>query len=650
MRKRLASLALVAATIFCASAKNDDPVLMTIDGKKVKLSEFEYLYNKNNSQQAQPQTVNEYLDMFVVYKLKVADAEAAGIDTTASFKSELKGHRNDLAAPYLQDNSTMERLVNEAYVRMQDDVNVSHLMIHITEDPVKNKQSKARLDSIRKEIKAGNATFADMVVKYSTDYSTNQREGLMGWITANRWPYTFEEAAWATSVGDVSDVVETFAGYHLIMVNDRRKAQGQINAKHILKITQGKSPEDAEKAKMQIDSIYTVLSAKSPAELNEAFSEAARLESECPSGQQGGELGWFGVGHMVPDFETSAFALANGQISQPVKTQFGWHLIYRVADKGIGTLDECKPAIMLAINNDERGMLPQKEFEEKLKVKHGASIITKNYNKLIKDLEKHGAFDSTFVAKYSNSDFALVKIGDEKIPAKVIFKSVTPSLDSRVEIGKGVIDRLLQSALNSGSLDYENRHLEDYYPEFKNLVNEYHDGILLYEISNRNVWEKASKDKEGLEQFFQENKAKYDNWTSPKYKGFVIFASNDSIMNEAQKFLEGKELATDSVAQVLRQQFGRKDIRVERVIAAQGENAIVDYVAFGAAKPSSDKNKWQYYFGYGGQLLSSPQEAADVRGLVTSDYQAKLEQEWIESLKKKYKVKINEKVLNTLKK
>ena len=651
MKKRLASLALVAATFFCASAKNDDPVLMTINGKDVKLSEFEYLYNKNNSQQTQKQSIDEYVDMFVTYKLKVADAVAAGIDTTASFRGEFQGHRNELAAPYFTDNSTMDRLVNEVYARMQEDVNVSHIMIHISEDPVKNKANKARLDSIRKEFKAGNGTFEELAKKYSTDRSTSNRGGLMGWIVANRWPYSFEEAAWATQVGEVSDVIETFAGYHIILVNDRRKTLGQVNAKHILKLTHGKTPEDAEKAKVQIDSIYNVLVAKTPAELDAAFSEMARIESECGSRQQGGDLGWFGVGQMVPEFESATFALNDGQLSQPIRTQFGWHIIYRVASKGLAPLEECKPSITMAINNDDRGMLPEKEMAAKMRAKHNPQVVSKNYKKLIKDLEKIGAFDSTFIAKYADSDMAIIKIGKESTPVKKVIQQVKSSIaiSKDVEFGKSQIEKALEIEMSIFAMGYERAHLEDMYPEFRNLVNEYHDGILLYEISNRNVWEKAAKDKEGLEQYFQANKAKYDNWTAPKYKGFVIFTSSDSIMGEAQKFLEGKDLDVDSVANALRQQFGRKDVRVERVIAAKGENAIVDYVAFGGEKPTSDKSKWHCYFGYQGKLLTSPEEAADVRGAVTSDYQGKLEKEWVEGLKAKYPVKINQKVLNQLK-
>ena len=649
MNKRFASLALIAATIFCASAKNDDPVLMKVNGKDVKLSEFEYLYNKNNSQQVQKQSIDEYVDMFVTYKLKVADAEAAGIDTTASFINEFKGHRNELAAPYLEDKSTLERLTKEAYDRMQEEVNVSHIMIHISEDPAINKRSKATLDSIKNEIKAGNATFEELAAKHSTDRSTSQRGGNMGWILANRWPYSFEKASWDTKTGEVSDVVETFAGFHIILVNDRRPSQGQVNAKHILKLTHGKSLEDADLAKQQIDSIYNVLLSKNPAELSEAFSAMASTESECGSRQNGGELGWFGPGQMVPEFEYATFALNDNEMSKPVRTQFGWHIIYRTGSKGIGTFEECKPSILMTINNDERGMLPQQEMAQKMRAKHNVCIVKKNYDKIIKDLNKGGIFDTTFITKYINSEKPIFKVGKEYVPTKTIFAALPKGGNNSTAYGKGLIDKTIESTMDAEAINYERNHLEEYYPEFRNLVNEYRDGILLFEVSNRNVWEKAAKDKEGLEQFFNENRAKYNNWTAPKYKGFIIFASSDSVMNKAQQLLNEKALSIDSIAPVLRKEFGRKDIRIERVIAAKGENAIVDYVAFDGEKPANEKNKWQHYFGYMGRIISAPEEAADVRGQVTSDYQAKLEKEWIDSLKAKYPVKINLKVLKEVK-
>lgn len=648
MNKRFVSLALVATTLFCASAKNNDPVLMTVNGKDVKLSEFEYLYNKNNSQQSQKQSIDEYIDMFTTYKLKVADAEAAGIDTTIAFRNEFNQHRNELVAPYLKDNSVMERLINEAYSRMQEDVDVSHIMFHLTNDPAYNKQSKARLDSIRNEILNGNATFEEMAEKHSTDKSTANRGGRMGFIVANKWPYPFEKAAFETKTGQVSNVVETFAGFHIIKVNDRRPARGQINAKHILKLTHGKSPEDAQKAKTQIDSLYNVLKSASATELNAQFSNVASSESDCGSKQRGGDLGWFGVGQMVPDFETAAFALNDGQMSEPIQTQFGWHIIYRVASKGIGTLEDCKQEITSVINNDDRALMPEKAKKEALKKEHNVSIIKKNYDKVVKAINENDGYDSVVIAKFGNSDMPLIKVGDETIPVKDVLKGMPKSVKMAPVHSIAQFNSTIDIALGYYAVEYEKKHIDKKYPELGHLINEYRDGILLFEISNRNVWEKAAKDKVGLEQYFNENRAKYDNWKSPKYKGFVIFTQNDSVMNLAQEFLNKNVLDVDSVAPALRKEFAR-NIRVERVIAAKGDNAIVDYIAFNGEKPAPEKNKWQYYFGYMGRIITSPEEAADVRGIVTSDYQAKLEADWVKEIKQKYPVKIKQKVLNSIK-
>lgn len=217
--------------------------------------------------------------------------------------------------------------------------------------------------------------------------------------------------------------------------------------------------------------------------------------------------------------------------------------------------------------------------------------------------------------------------------------NVTGSLN----IFKGVTTQTLDDA----TIEYEINQLETKYPEYRNLVNEYRNGILLFEISNRNVWDKASSDKEGLAKFFNKNKKKY-TWETPKYKAFVISSTSDSVNAEVEKFLANNVVEQDSLVKVLRKNFGR-NIKVERVIAAKGENAVADYLAFGAEKPAPGKSKWVSYTAYNGKIINAPEEVADVRGPVTSDYQAELEQNWVKQLKKKYKVKIKKDVLKNVK-
>ncbi|MDE6320934.1 MAG: hypothetical protein K2L93_01405 [Muribaculaceae bacterium] len=169
--------------------------------------------------------------------------------------------------------------------------------------------------------------------------------------------------------------------------------------------------------------------------------------------------------------------------------------------------------------------------------------------------------------------------------------------------------------------------------------------MLLFEVSNRNVWEKASKDKEGLEKFFQANRDKY-KWEKPKYKGYMVFTPNDSVENAVKAYMAEHTIEPSKLSEELKQQFGR-DVKVEKVIAAQGDNAIVDAAAFGAAKPEPT-GRWTNYFAWGGAIIAAPEEASDVRGQVTTDYQAQLEQEWVASLRERYPYQVNTKVLDTL--
>ena len=300
MKKILIPAALIAAAILSGAAKKNDPTLMTVNGKPVKVSEFTYLYNKNNQQQAEPQTLDEYVDMFVNYRLKVADAEAAGLDTTAAFKKEYDGYCDDLAKPFLTDSTVVEKLSREAYERMKKNVKVSHIMLPIGRTPDERMANRARLDSIRTAILNG-ADFGDMAVKYSSDRSAQRNRGSMGYVKSGSFPYPFEYAAYNTPVGQISEVIDDAPyGWHIIRVDDVRPDAGEWHARHILKLTRGLDEAAAAAKKAQIDSIYNVLAGGAD------FAEVAAKESEDPgSARRGGDGGWFGSGRMVPEFENA---------------------------------------------------------------------------------------------------------------------------------------------------------------------------------------------------------------------------------------------------------------------------------------------------------------------------------------------------------
>ncbi|MDE6287065.1 MAG: peptidylprolyl isomerase, partial [Muribaculaceae bacterium] len=350
------------AAVFAAGPAGD-PVLMTVAGKDVPLSEFQYLYNKNNNQQLEPITPAKYLDMFVDYKLKVADAEAAGIDTTAAFRAEYAQYRDELAKPYMRDQWVTDSLVMEAYGHYADDVTVSHIMLPATQ------AGHDRADSLLREIRAGHTTFADAATAFSMDAPSAAKGGRMGNVVPGRYPWVFEKTAYDTPAGAVSEPVNSGFGWHLIKVDARRPSQGEVHAAHILRMTRGLSPEQAAREREIIDSLHTV--AASGAD----FADLATRFSQDPgSARRGGDLGWFARGMMVQPFDSISFALPEGGLSEPFATDFGWHIIYKYGSRNARDLDQMRPQIEKAMERDDRGTAAERSYATRMIARHGGSV------------------------------------------------------------------------------------------------------------------------------------------------------------------------------------------------------------------------------------------------------------------------------------
>lgn len=632
--------ALACAAILSASAsKNADPVLMTINGKDVRQSEFEYLYHKNNLQQLAPQSIDEYIEMFIVYKLKVADAEAAGLHQTDAFTKEFNGYCAELSRPYLRDSIVEKRLVEEAYARMATSRKVSHIMLPLGSTYDEKEANRMKLDSIRTAIVNGSADFGEMAVRYSSDRSARVNNGSMGYINVNSDPYPFEKTAWETPVGEISPVIEDAPfGFHIIRVEDQRPNPGKVEARHILKLTNGLSEEEGAAKKAQIDSIYNLLANGGD------FDAIARAESEDPgSAANGGRLGWFGPGEMVKEFEDAAFGLKDGGISAPFKTAYGYHIVQTLAHRGIGTLAEESERIKAAISRDMRSVMPETERMAQLKAELGVKIDSTGLMQARSRMTGDSPAEQLRSLQADNSLIATV--GNRTISIGDVINYIPSNVLEGANDAFTVLNSGLENKINETVVEETRKNLAENNSEYRNLTNEYRDGILLFEISNRNVWERSTSDTEGLQKFFSANRAKY-TWDKPHYKGYVIFATNDSIAGEAQKYLAANQVENDSLVSVMRANYGR-NIKIEKVVTGKGENAIVDNVAFNGERPEAP-GRWTAWFGYAGRVIDTPEEANDVRGAVASDYQQQLESEWIKALRKKYKVKLNKKALKAL--
>lgn len=642
MRKKLLIGVIAVSSLLPGLMLAKDPVVMTINGKDIKLSEFEYLYNKNKQQQLEKQPFNKYVDMFVTYKLKVADAEAAGIDAQKSFLNEFKGYRNDLAKPYLEDKTTNDRLAKEAYERMKEEVDVSHIMVSLRDASGKSSLSQKRLlDSIRTCIVNGQ-DFGELALKYSTDPAVKSNKGHMGYVSAGRLPYAFEYAAYNTPVGSISEVIETPFGYHIVKANARRASKGTVLVEHILKLfPKDVTPEKAEETKLKIDSIYKAIKAGAD------FEELARKTTDDRgTRQQGGRLPWFGAGQMVPEFEKVAFEMPKDSISTPFKTAYGFHIIKKLDSKGVPPFAEVKESIMSSFSEDSRNDQARVEKLKELKKQYKYTINSNAKKEIYDAIDKYNGFDSLMVADLSHSKTPLVTFGkNNTITIKDFITKHTKYGKLNAETSKLLMTRLINEDGDEALLEYIKSELEKNVPEFGNLIHEYRDGLLLFEISNRNVWDKSSKDKEGLEAYFKAHKNKYV-WTAPKYKGYLIQTINDSVANLVKDKLAS--VGSDSLIQTLKKIF-TNNIRIEKMLVAKGENQLIDAIEFGNNKGLQNPNKrFPIYFTYDGRIISQPEEANDVRGQVTVDYQTQLEEQWVSQLKKKYPVSINWKVLNKL--
>jgi len=629
----------------CLAAQNNDPVLMTINGKPVYKSEFEYIYNKNNTNNSlDKKTLEEYVDLYINFKLKVEEAKSQGIDTTASFVNELKGYRSQLTKPYLTDPKVDEALLQEAYNRMKEDVEVSHILIRLPQSPTAADTLAAwnRITAIQKRVVKED--FAKVAKEVSEDPSAEKTGGYIGWISAFKTIYPFETAAYNTPVGKISEPVRTSFGYHLIKVLNRRNTLGEVLVSHIMKFTENGKDSLNKAVKQKIDSIYQL------AISGEDFAKLAQTYSDDKStSTRGGELPWFGTGRMVPEFENAAFALKNtGEISKPVQSAYGWHIIKLLDKRGLASFEVVKPDLERKVKRDERANLAQQSFLNKLRQEYQFQVnqpALQEYYKLVKKSLNDSAFLAdasklnkpifSFAGKnYTQADFT------NYLKHNAVTSKTTPS---------DMINEKLNAYADKELLAYEDSKLESKYDDFRFLMQEYHDGILLFEISNREVWDKASKDTEGLKKYFENHKADY-TWEKPHFKGRIIYCKDKETLKTAKLIVKRSE--NDSIDKYLKSRLNDsiQYVKIDKGLYVQGENKAVDKYAFNSSDEFTPSPDYPYVFSWGKMLKKAPEDYTDVKGLVTADYQQYLENEWVKKLRAKYPVTVDEKVLKTVKK
>ena len=663
-QRRLAVAAIMVFTMLLPSlnAQNaGEKVLLNIGNEKISADEFLAIYQKNNvdGEVLDKKSLEEYLELFINFKLKVKEAETLGLDTAASFKNELKGYRDQLAKPYFVDEEVNAYLLQQAYSRKLKDVRVSHILVRVDKyaTPEDTLAAYNKIMEIRSRI-AGGEDFNEVAAEVSEDPSARDmpaqgyqpprqgNRGDIGYFTVFDMVLPFEEAAFSMKEGEVSQPVRTEFGYHLLKLQSIRPALGSVQVAHLfLKMPDNATAADSVILAARADSIYKALQAG--ARWDEMVKE---LSDDKSSSENGGKLPWFGSNRMVPSFIDGIRSIADtGQISKPVLTSYGWHIIKLVDKKPVRSFDEEKADLKQSLSKDKRSNKSKESIIRRIKQEanyqpnHKAleafyAVVDSSVYKRKWEADKAAGMNQTIFTlgnqNYNQHDFAAFLAKHQTINSK--------------ETIPYFVDKVYNEWVDEQAIAYEDARLEEKYPEFKALVKEYRDGILLFDLTDKMVWSKAISDTSGLQNFYENNKENY-LW-GKRLKATVITSDKRADVEKALELINSG-MSPEEVKEVLVNDKPL-DVMIVNKKFSKGDNEFADKVEWKAGtSPVYSGTAGNYGLVIVEEIVAPEHKTlGEARGLITADYQNYLEARWIKELRDKYPVVVNEKVLNDLQK
>jgi peptidyl-prolyl cis-trans isomerase SurA len=650
MKIRLSHLIILIIVLpaVCRAQDLNTRILMTVGGSSTEAGEFIRMYKKSlEPEKTLP--VDDYIRQFTLFKLKVADAINEGYDTTVSFRNELSGYRNQLAQNYLTDTQTKDKLLRDSYKRSLTEINAWHILVAMQPDASPRDTLKAwkKANEIRVRILNGEA-FEQVARSTSDDQSVRINGGNLGYITVFQMIIPLEDAVYGMKKGALSKPVRTTYGYHIIKVTDIRPSKGRIQVAHIMKnAPPGITESDAKKAEEEINSIYKQLLDGVP------FSALAiKYSDHKESAAKGGVLDWFGTGEMMPSFSETAFSIADtGDFSKPVRTIYGWHIIKLLNRKPPGSFEETSSYLESRINKSYLNSLSKKTFVEKLKKEYNFKINKFAFNWFIQHTD-------TLTIQ------GLKKFDRSAMPQGIIYSFTNQSLSNNEfadyidNRGSMVITRdsilfiktLLETNASDHLMAYENSLLEKKYPEFRYLTNEFHDGILLFNISNKKVWERISHDSLGLHQYYENTKYNYLSKKQMEAKVYTLKIKNgEKMLASAYKKYSGKPDAD----KLLLEKFNRisdTSLTINDGIWKSGDDPEIDKVTWVTGTHYFNRNGFPSIILIKEVKEPLPLKFEEVQEKMMTSYQEFLDREWIRQLKEKYSVRIDSFVLDDVKK
>ena len=632
MRRSLICFLLMCYTFMGAVAQ--EQVVFTVNKKPVTAEEFIYLYKKNHQNRPEEFTkdkIEEYLDLFINFKLKVTEAMSRGLDTTNAFRKEYSTYREELRKPYLPDSKLLDSLTALTYERLKEEVKASHILIKLKPDasPADTLAAWKKIIELRERALKGE-DFSRLALEYSEDESAKFNKGDLGYFSALQMVYPFETIAYATPKGSISNPLKTRFGYHIIKVVDRRPSSGEVEISHIL-IRTGES-KDNQKSRDLIFDIYDQL------QQGVSWNELCKQYSEDPSSRDnGGKMRPFGRGTMasLPKFEEEAFALQKpGQISDPFETQYGWHLIRLDRKIPLASFNEVAPNLKNKISRDDRVQVSKQMLYEKLRREHGFkenSAVKQQLFALADSTLLKGAWKIDF----SNRQQQLFSLGTTTYTAGDFIAFVKKNQKPSRNTATRYLEQLYSAYAEAQLLESVEKAIAAKNPEYRWLLKEYYEGILLFDIMEKEVWNKASADSAGQLNYFSSHSSNYK--AGDRIKGKVYSSTTKSHIAALHAAIAGGDsvLAANLVDSL--------KIRAESGAFEKADRQVFNKIEWKPGRYTAENNNLHYLIDVSTVLPPGPKTFDEARPEVISDYQNYLEKQWVAKLKKKYPVKVNKK-------
>ncbi len=627
------------------TAPVQNPWVFTYGSDTVFKKEFERLLSKNKKDNERPTEADvvEYLELYENFKMKVKEAELMKLDTNASFTTELAGYRKQLANPYLTDKMVTDALIKEAYERMKMEVNASHILINCAENASAKDTIVAynKILALRNRILKGE-NFDSVAAKNSEDPSAVKNFGNLGWFTSFQMIYPFETQAYTTPKGQISMPFRTRFGYHIVKVLDKRPARGEVKVQHLMLQTgPSASTELVNTAQSRIDSVYAKLMAG--ASFDKMVEEYSQDQG---SKTNNGVMNYFTSYSNYPDkFKEVAFSMSKDQISKPFQTDYGFHIIKLIDKKPVPELKEVEENIKSKIGRDSRAESSKLVVAQRIKKQNNYKEYPANLKEFALSVDTTFLYATWIPSEKHLTQKPLMSLNDKVYTVSDFAKYAQGNQEARPgESVQMILTGLFKKYTDELALNYEESMLEQKYPDFKNLMQEYHDGILLFDLTDKKVWTKAVTDTVGLEQYLQANQAKY-MWKD-RVKVYTFSCLDAKVKKDAMAMAKAGKTNDEIKAKMNKKMAGSLVITENKYekTDAQGEKF---WDQKGVVDMPNEANLFRFFV-VAGIVGPEPKAVKDARGIVTSDYQSYLEKEWIKQMRNKYPVTVNQPVVNSL--